>query len=264
MSSIARNALKHFVRIQPFLRPVMVRGVHFARAVRTEGNAVAKPFSSQVPLSQRWTVSKRTMFIQTQGTPNPNSLMFVPGVQVLEKGTRDFPTKERAYISPLARSLYAVEGVAGVFLGPDFITVSKKDEVEWTTMKPDVYAAIMDFYASGLPVVNVETSKPETNQEEEEDETILMIKELLDSRIRPTVQEDGGDIEFVAFKEGIVHLKMQGSCSSCPSSVATLKGGIENMLMHYIPEVEGVEQHFDEADKVVDKEFDKLEKKLDA
>ncbi|XP_045436811.1 NFU1 iron-sulfur cluster scaffold homolog, mitochondrial isoform X1 [Pipistrellus kuhlii] len=188
----------------------------------------------------------RHMFIQTQDTPNPNSLKFIPGKPVLETRTMDFPTPATAFRSPLARQLFRIEGVKSVFLGPDFITVTKEsEELDWNLLKPDIYATIMDFFASGLPLVTEETSSGEAVSEED-DEVVAMIKELLDTRIRPTVQEDGGDVIYKGFEDGIVQLKLQGSCTSCPSSIITLKNGIQNMLQFYIPEVEGVEQVMEE------------------
>lgn len=131
-------------------------------------------------------------------------------------------------------------------------------------MKPEIFAVIMDFFASGLPIVHEHSPNADTLINDDDDETVMMIKELLDSRIRPTVQEDGGDIIFMGYEDGIVKLKMQGSCSSCPSSIVTLKNGVQNMLQFYIPEVQSVEQVKDEADKVVEKVFDKLEQKIQA
>ncbi|XP_069774104.1 NFU1 iron-sulfur cluster scaffold homolog, mitochondrial isoform X2 [Narcine bancroftii] len=187
------------------------------------------------------------MFIQTQDTPNPNSLKFIPGCPVLESGTMDFSTPHSASRSLLARQLFRIDGVKGVFFGHDFITVTKTDnEVQWKLIKPDVYATIMDFFASGLPVVTDEAPPSDTAPSEDDDEVVAMIKELLDTRIRPTVQEDGGDVIYKGFEDGIVKLMLQGSCTSCPSSIITLKSGIENMLQFYIPEVEGVEQVVDE------------------
>uniref|UniRef100_A0A8C6RMK4 NFU1 iron-sulfur cluster scaffold homolog, mitochondrial n=1 Tax=Nannospalax galili TaxID=1026970 RepID=A0A8C6RMK4_NANGA len=195
----------------------------------------------------------RFMFIQTQDTPNPNSLKFIPGKPVLEMRTMDFPTPAAAFRSPLARQLFRIEGVKSVFFGPDFITVTKEnEELDWNLLKPDIYATIMDFFASGLPLVTEETPSGEAGGSEEDDEVVAMIKELLDTRIRPTVQEDGGDVIYRGFEDGIVRLKLQGSCTSCPSSIITLKSGIQNMLQFYIPEVEGVEQVMDdESDEKV-------------
>ncbi|NXI61497.1 NFU1 protein, partial [Anseranas semipalmata] len=193
----------------------------------------------------------RCMFIQTQDTPNPNSLKFIPGKEVLDSRTMEFSTPAAAFCSPLARQLFRIEGVKSVFFGPDFITITKESEdLDWNLLKPDIYATIMDFFASGLPVVTEEAPRTDTAPSEEDDEVVLMIKELLDTRIRPTVQEDGGDVIYKGFEDGIVQLKLQGSCTSCPSSIITLKNGIQNMLQFYIPEVEGVEQVVDDDDDV--------------
>lgn len=207
---------------------------------------------------------KRNMFIQTQDTPNPNSLKFLPGVKVLEGGgTKDFPSAKDAYCSQLAKMLFRIDGVKSVFFGPDFITITKADEdMEWGILKPEIFATIMDFFASGLPVLDESQPSPDTQINEDDDEIVQMIKELLDTRIRPTVQEDGGDIVFMGFEEGIVKLKMQGSCTSCPSSVVTLRNGVQNMMQFYIPEVMGVIQVEDETDQVTKKEFEKLENKI--
>lgn len=208
-------------------------------------------------------IQSRGMFVQTQETPNPNSLKFIPGVPVLGSGTMDFPTPQSSLRSPLARQLFRIEGVKGVFLGPDFVTISKDDdEIPWNVIKPHVYAALIDFFSSNLPVVDENLNESTTEGDEEDDETVMMIKELLESRIRPTVQEDGGDIVYMGFENGIVKLKLQGSCTSCPSSVVTLKSGVENMLQFYVPEVKGVEQVQDEVDEIAIKEFNELEKKL--
>ncbi|NWS28296.1 NFU1 protein, partial [Polioptila caerulea] len=201
-----------------------------------------------------WHRAVRGMFIQTQDTPNPNSLKFIPGREVLGARTMEFSTPAAAYCSPLARQLFRIEGVKSVFFGPDFITITKESEdLDWNLLKPDIYATIMDFFASGLPVVTDEAPRTDTGASEEDDEVVLMIKELLDTRIRPTVQEDGGDVIYKGFEDGIVQLKLQGSCTSCPSSIITLKNGIQNMLQFYIPEVEGVEQVVDD-DNDVEKE----------
>ncbi|XP_053444995.1 NFU1 iron-sulfur cluster scaffold homolog, mitochondrial isoform X2 [Nycticebus coucang] len=197
------------------------------------------------PLPAAFCNKVRYMFIQTQDTPNPNSLKFIPGKPVLETRTMDFPTPATAFQSPLARQLFRIEGVKSVFFGPDFITITKEnEELDWNLLKPDIYATIMDFFASGLPIVTEEAPSGEAGSEED-DEVVAMIKELLDTRIRPTVLEDGGDVIYKGFEDGIVQLKLQGSCTSCPSSIITLKNGIQNMLQFYIPEVEGVEQVMD-------------------
>ncbi|XP_076275905.1 NFU1 iron-sulfur cluster scaffold homolog, mitochondrial-like [Rhynchophorus ferrugineus] len=204
------------------------------------------------------------MFIQTQETPNPNSLKFIPGVKILDPGqTIDFPKPQDAYCSPLGKLLFRIDGVKSVFLGPDFITITKSEEdVEWKIIKPEIFATIMDFFATNLPVLNEAKPNMDTQINDDDDETVQMIKELLDTRIRPTVQEDGGDIIFMGYEDGIVKLKMQGSCSSCPSSVVTLKNGVQNMLQFYIPEVVAVEQVTDKCDAVSEQVFDELEEKL--
>ncbi|XP_046737617.1 NFU1 iron-sulfur cluster scaffold homolog, mitochondrial-like [Diprion similis] len=257
-----------------FLSRSLTYGSIFARqSLRTVNNAKrlhnCKKSDMQKPLllqsSTRFNeVHKRNMFIQTQDTPNPNSLKFLPGVAVLESGqTKDFPTGSDAYCSPLAKMLFRIEGVKSIFFGSDFITVTKVDEdVDWKLIKPEVFATIMDFFASGLPVLSEEQPSSDTKIQDDDDETVQMIKELLDTRIRPTVQEDGGDIVYMGFVDGIVKLKMQGSCTSCPSSVVTLKNGVQNMMQFYIPEVQGVEQVEDESDRVAKEEFEKLETKI--
>jgi len=188
---------------------------------------------------------QRSMFIQTQSTPNPASLMFLPGQSVFEGGSADIENARAAMASPLAKALFRIDGVVRVFYGSDFVTVTKSDDVNWSTLKPDIFAAIMDFFASGEPLFTDKSGlAADTAIHEDDDEVVAMIKELLETRIRPAVQEDGGDIMFKSYDpdSGIVKLKMQGACSGCPSSSVTLKSGIENMLMHYVPEVQGVEQ----------------------
>ncbi|XP_067138361.1 NFU1 iron-sulfur cluster scaffold homolog, mitochondrial-like [Centruroides vittatus] len=205
----------------------------------------------------------RSMFIQTQETPNPNSMKFLPGIKVLESGTVDFPNAMSAHTSPLARQLFRIDGIKSVFFGSDFITITKKDdEVEWKLLKPDIFAVIMDFFASGLPVMTDELPPEDTAISPDDDETVIMIKELLETRIRPVVQEDGGDIVYMGFENGIVKLKMQGACTSCPSSVVTLKNGVQNMLQFYIPDVMGVEQVTDEVDDKALEEFKNFEIKI--
>ncbi|CAG9111524.1 unnamed protein product [Plutella xylostella] len=206
----------------------------------------------------------RTMFIQTQDTPNPNSLKFLPGTSVLEPGqTMDFPNIQAAHCSPLAKMIFRIEGVKAVFFGADFVTVTKQeDDIDWKLLKPEIFATIMDFFASGLPVVTDAKPSGDTQINDDDDEIVQMIKELLDTRIRPTVQEDGGDCLFVDFKDGVLRLKMQGSCSSCPSSIVTLKNGVQNMMQFYIPEVLSVEQIDDEGDKLSEKVFKEFEAQI--
>ena len=184
------------------------------------------------------------MFIQTETTPNPATLKFVPGETVMEKGTAFFENAEEAENSPLARRLFGVDGVSGTFFGFDFIAVTLTDQ-DWEDRKTDVLGAIMEHYTSGDPVVASDAADgadvPEAEDNPEDAEIIAQIKELLEARVRPAVARDGGDITFHAYNEGTVYLRMQGACSGCPSSTATLKYGIQNLLKHYIPEVENVE-----------------------
>ena len=176
------------------------------------------------------------MFIQTEETPNPATLKFLPGRSVMERGTADFDAADKAARSPLAESLFRIDGVARIFLGSDFITVTKTDQKDWPVLKPQILGLIMEHFSSNRPVVLSDDSAPSAAGEED-DEIVAQIKELLDTRVRPAVAQDGGDITFHAFEDGVVYLHMQGSCSGCPSSTATLKMGIENMLRHYVPEV---------------------------
>ena len=177
------------------------------------------------------------MFIQTEATPNPATLKFLPGRDVMTTGTVSFPNAEAAARSPLAARLFAVDGVTGVFFGADFITVTKGD-VHWDGLKPGILGAIVEHYASGDPILTEATVKAESAAASGPDsEVVEQIKELLETRVRPAVAQDGGDITFHDFDDGVVYLHMQGACAGCPSSTATLKSGIENMLRHYIPEV---------------------------
>ncbi|HJQ55560.1 MAG TPA: NifU family protein [Vineibacter sp.] len=177
------------------------------------------------------------MFIQTEQTPNPATLKFLPGRVVLEEGTADFPNVESAQRSPLARRLFDVDGIERVFLGSDFVTVTKADTLDWQVIKPAVLGGIMEHFTSGEPAVRPADGASDGAPAEADDEIVAQIKELLDTRIRPAVAQDGGDIVFHSFEDGVVYLHMQGSCSGCPSSTATLKMGIENLLRHYVPEV---------------------------
>jgi NFU1 iron-sulfur cluster scaffold homolog, mitochondrial len=183
------------------------------------------------------------MFIETEGTPNPATLKFLPGVIVMPAGTADFAAPSNAHHSPLAMALFDLPGVTRVFLGTDFITVTKERETEWPSLKPQVLGTIADHFAAGRPVI--EGGPADADEEDvapEDAEIVEQIKELLDTRVRPAVAGDGGDIIFRGYRDGVVRLHMQGACAGCPSSTATLKHGIENMLRHYIPEVVGVEQ----------------------
>ena len=178
------------------------------------------------------------MFIQTESTPNPATLKFLPGQTVLEAGTADFTSPEASQHSPLAQRVFAVDGVTGVFFGTDFVTVTKRDDVDWDHVKPAILGAIMEHYQSGAPAVEgAEGQTGHAQHAEEDEEIVTQIKELLDTRVRPAVAQDGGDITFHGFDRGVVYLHMQGACAGCPSSTLTLKMGIENLLRHYIPEV---------------------------
>ena len=183
------------------------------------------------------------MFIQTEQTPNPQTLKFLPGKVVMDEGTAFYQTLDEAGNSPFARRLFAIDGVQGVFFGSDFITITKSDAYEWQVMKPSVLGGIIDHFNSEDNTVEKDTTK-EANKSlqtnDDDSDIVKQIKELLDTRVRPAVAMDGGDIIYNAFEDGVVYLKMQGACSGCPSSTATLKMGIENMLKHYIPEVQEV------------------------
>ncbi|ODM23961.1 hypothetical protein SI65_01551 [Aspergillus cristatus] len=225
--------------------------------------------------------SKRTIFIQTENTPNPDALKFIPNHPILPEG---FPTTFIEYLSPrstvapphpspLAAHLLNVDGVSSVFYGSDFITVTKASDANWAHIKPEVFSMITQTVTSGEPIVNfVEKSAAEQGQEggdeeslaynEDEEEVVSMIKELLETRIRPAIQEDGGDIELRGFENGIVMLKLRGACRTCDSSTVTLKNGIESMLMHYIEEVQGVEQVMDQEEEISMHEFARFEEKL--
>ncbi|GIT91251.1 iron transporter [Jannaschia pagri] len=178
------------------------------------------------------------MFIQTETTPNPATLKFLPGQTVLETGTADFPTADAAQPSPLATRLFAINGVTGVFFGHDFVTVTKDDGTEWDHVKPAILGGIMEHFQSGAPVMEGDAqAQHQANHDEADAAVVGQITELLDTRVRPAVAQDGGDITFHGFDRGVVYLQMKGACAGCPSSTMTLKMGIENLLRHYIPEV---------------------------
>ena len=187
------------------------------------------------------------MFIETESTPNPATLKFIPGRDVMgERGTADFASAEAAARSPLASRIFALPGVARVFLGSDFVTVTQGGDADWASLRPQVLGAVMDHFMSGLPVLEGEAAGADEGGEDDFDpadaEIVDQSKELLDTRVRPAGAGEGGDIVFRGFREGIVRLHLQGACSGCPSSRATLKHGVENMLRHYVPEVVAVEQ----------------------
>ena len=179
------------------------------------------------------------MFIQTEQTPNPATLKFLPGRDVMSRGVADFTDAGAAEASPLARKLFAIEGVTGVFLGTDFITVTKAEGQDWYMLKPAVLGGIMEHYLSGDPVLEpeAEVTDEAPGSADEDDELVKQIRELIETRVRPAVAQDGGDITFKGFERGVVYLHMRGACSGCPSSTITLKNGIENLLRYYVPEV---------------------------
>jgi len=184
------------------------------------------------------------MFIQTENTPNPDAVKFIPGNPVVPGGSYDFRKVEDASASPLAKSLFRIQGVQGVYLGNDFVSVTKGADDDWATLKPRILAAIMDHALTGLPAVEghdmAAVQTVSSTASADDSEIVVQIREILDERIRPAVAMDGGDIIFDRFEDGIVFLQMHGACSGCPSSTATLKSGIENMLKHFIPEVQEV------------------------
>ena len=177
------------------------------------------------------------MFIQTESTPNPATLKFLPGQSVLDAGTADFPSAEAAGKSPLAKRIFEIDGVQAVFFGTDFVTVTKADAVEWDLIKAGILGAIMEHFQSGDPVIEGVQASGHKTGDGENAELVAQIKELLDTRVRPAVAQDGGDITFHGFDRGVVYLHLQGACAGCPSSTLTLKMGIENLLKHYLPEV---------------------------
>ncbi|MEG9861515.1 MAG: NifU family protein [Parvularculales bacterium] len=180
------------------------------------------------------------MFVQTESTPNPATLKFLPGCEVLGSGAADFPDPEAARRSPLAERLFAIDGVTGVFFGADFITVTKAPESgdDWQQLKPAVLMAIVDHFSAGQPLLlDDEARSAHAEHGGADSETATAIQEILDTRIRPAVAQDGGDVLFHGFEEGVVYLHMQGACAGCPSATETLKHGIENLLRHFVPEV---------------------------
>lgn len=228
------------------------------------------------------------MFIQTEVTPNEDSLKFIPGVDVMGDGSAEFMDTKSALISPLAIRLMGIDGVKSVFYGPDFVTVSKQGDVEWSVMKPEIYSTLMEFFSSGQNLFRSKEDRDAAGPQDmkildTDSETVAMIKEILDTRVRPAIMEDGGDLEYRGFVEeadAIVKIKLKGSCRGCASSMITLKSGIERMLMHYVPEVKGVEevrsglhisgitwsdalsQVIDQEEEVANEEFAKLESRL--
>ncbi|BGP57202.1 hypothetical protein JCM8202_005359 [Rhodotorula sphaerocarpa] len=211
---------------------------------------------------------RRTMFIQTESTPNADSLKFIPGQPVSPEGTHEFLDAGAAASSPLADRLFHLPDVRSIFFGPDFISVNKTEDGQWSELKPEVYSIIMEHFTAGRPLF--EEGKgggaEDTRILDTDSEVVAMIKELLETRVRPAIMEDGGDIEYRGFNDetGIVQLSLKGSCRGCESSTVTLKGGIERMLMHYIPEVKEVEQVLGPEEAVAEDEFEKFEARLRA
>ncbi|XP_061692889.1 NFU1 iron-sulfur cluster scaffold homolog, mitochondrial [Syngnathoides biaculeatus] len=257
MAAHTRWAMCHWLRTaknSTFIRFPQNTGISYHTQIHRRVLSEPPTKTTHVPIRQ--------VSIQTEDTPNPRSLKFLPDKPVLGHGTLDFPSQSSTECSSLARDLFEIEGVKSVFFGPDFITVTKIDEdLEWTDIKRNALEAMAKFFESGDPITTGEVHA-ESSVSEDDDEVVLMIKELLDTRIRPTVQEDGGDVVFKGFVDGTVQLKLVGSCTGCPSSTVTLKNGIQNMMQFYIPEVKAVEQVEDEADEVSAKVFSELESKL--
>jgi Fe-S cluster biogenesis protein NfuA len=188
------------------------------------------------------------MLIQTEPTPNPATLKFLPGETVMTGGTRDFATPEEAEASPLAQAIFSIGDVEGVFFGRDFISVTAAPGVEWRELKPQVLGILLDHFSSGAPLFNPGSAASisiapleEIGDDPADAEVVAQIRELIDTRVRPAVAQDGGDIVYRGFQKGTVYLALQGACSGCPSSTMTLKNGIEGLLKHYVPEVETVE-----------------------
>ncbi|GMT22661.1 hypothetical protein PFISCL1PPCAC_13958, partial [Pristionchus fissidentatus] len=210
--------------------------------------------------------SVRRLFIQVQDTPNPMTLKFLPGQSILPSAqTFEYTSAGAAKQSPLALQLFRVDGVKSVFFGEDFVTITKDADSEWSTMRPHVFSTLSDFITSGKEVISsgqaIAGQAEDTVIHPDDSEVVAMIKELLDSRIRPMVQEDGGDIEYRGYDEesGVVRLKLKGSCTGCPSSGVTLKSGIQNMLQFYVPEVKDVIEEKDEADEIMEMHLKKFE-----
>lgn len=181
------------------------------------------------------------MFIQTETTPNPLTLKFLPGVEVMAGGTAFFTDEEAAKRSPLATALFRIDGVRAAFFGSDFITVTRSEDAPWEVLKPSLLTTIMEHFVAGKPILHESGAQGAEFSDENESEIVKQIRELIDTRVRPAVAQDGGDIIYRGFEDGIVKLELHGSCAGCPSSTATLKHGIENMLKHYVPEIVAVE-----------------------
>jgi Fe-S cluster biogenesis protein NfuA len=251
--------------LRSVLPSVRLRPVSAGQRVRSIGY-MKRPVRPS-PRTVRPVLLARSMYIQTATTPNEDALKFLPSQDVLGQGagTIEYVSGRDSHSSPLARKLFAVDGVRSVMFGPDFITVEKDSDSTWMILKPEIFSLLTEHLSSGRPVVMEGTqAASDTMPSEEDSEVVSMIKELIDTRIRPAIQEDGGDIQYRGFTEdGVVQLKLQGACRSCDSSSVTLKNGIESMLMHYVEEVTGVEQVLDPEEEVSLQQFEKLERKLE-
>jgi Fe-S cluster biogenesis protein NfuA len=189
------------------------------------------------------------MLIQTEATPNPSTRKFLPGAPVMDAGSRDFPDAETAKASPLAESLFATGEVEGVFFGRDFISVTAMPDVDWRGLEIDVLQLLLDHFSSGAPLfrpgtaagIHIDSSEASFDEDPADAEIVAQIRELLETRVRPAVAQDGGDIVYRGYRDGTLFLAMQGACAGCPSSAVTLKRGVENLIRHYVPEVETVE-----------------------
>lgn len=257
--SSVRNGARRHISTRPTLAAAVVAGGR--SMLRTT------PLSSNVNVLNSATVhQKRSMFIQTTPTPNDDALKFLPSQEVLPAtfGTLEYVSGRDAHSSPLARKLFAVDGIRSVMFGSDFITVEKDSDSKWMILKPEIFSILTEHLSSGLPVIIEGTAaNSDTEASDSDTEIVSMIKELIDTRIRPAIQEDGGDLQYRGFTDdGIVQLKLQGACRSCDSSSVTLKNGIEAMLMHYVEEVTGVEQVLDPEEEASLNAFEKLEQKL--
>lgn len=210
----------------------------------------------------------RSIWIRSEETPNENALKFLPGLDILPPtiGSCEFMRRQGTVNSPLAQKLFDIDGVDSIFFGKDFITVSKGAGTEWAQMKPEVFSVIMEHLSNGSPVLSEEPLKGASDTQilESDSQIVAMIKELIETSIRPSIQEDGGDVEFRGFDEktGTVSLKLRGACRTCSSSAVTLKNGIQQMLKHYIPEVENVVQVLDPEEEVAIAEFEKFEQRI--
>ncbi|KAG6814422.1 hypothetical protein H0H92_007425 [Tricholoma furcatifolium] len=274
-STMAISSLRRLTRFSKKIpasvaRPLRTTGaLTFVRHASIFSTASTHTFRQSTPRLKENPPMTRSMFIQTETTPNADSLKFIPGVPVMGEGTAEFLDTRSALASPLALRLMGVEGVTSVFYGPDFVTIAKDSENTWAVIKPEIYSLLMEYFSSGQPLFRSEEDRENAGPQDTrildtDSETVAMIKELLETRVRPSIMEDGGDIEYRGFDEsdGLVRVKLKGSCRGCSSSTVTLKSGIERMMMHYIPEVKGVEQILDQDEEIALEEFNKLEQKL--